>query len=96
MGTPAKQIKHFLNEASGITQEEMRLALERVLASKHFAHAPMKQRFLRLICEFRLEGRGGELNEYLIGREVFDRLSNYNPERRCRRRSPNRDSCWQL
>jgi len=57
----------------------MRLALERVLASKHFIHAPMKQRFLRLICEFRLDDRGRELNEYLIGREVFDRQSDYNP-----------------
>lgn len=57
----------------------MRVALDRVLASKHFVHAPMKQRFLRLICEFHLGGRGGELNEYLIGREVFDRDSSYNP-----------------
>lgn len=39
----------------------------------------MKQRFLRLICEFYLNDRGGELNEYLIGREVFDRDSAYNP-----------------
>ncbi|HMV46710.1 MAG TPA: hypothetical protein PKD31_03000 [Blastocatellia bacterium] len=57
----------------------MQAALDRVLSSKHFAHAPMKQRFLRLICEFHLGGRGGELNEYLIGREVFDRDSSYNP-----------------
>ncbi|MEP7341870.1 MAG: hypothetical protein ABI977_29320 [Acidobacteriota bacterium] len=49
------------------------------MASKHFVHAPMKQRFLRLICEFRLDGRGRELNEYLIGREVFDRHNDYNP-----------------
>ncbi|HYE76152.1 MAG TPA: hypothetical protein VEF04_22595, partial [Blastocatellia bacterium] len=62
-----------------LTQEEMRLALERVLNSKHFAHAPMKQKFLRLICEFYLNGRGAELNEYLIGREVFDRGDSYNP-----------------
>jgi hypothetical protein len=62
-----------------LTQEEMRLALERVLNSKHFVHAPMKQKFLRLICEFYLNGRGAELNEYLIGREVFDRGDSYNP-----------------
>src|SRR5690349_16404426 len=79
MGTPAKQVQQLPPPASPVGQEEMRLALERVLASKHFAHAPMKQRFLRLICEFRLEGRGRELNEYLIGREVFDRHSDYNP-----------------
>lgn len=62
-----------------LTQEEMRLALERVLNSRHFAHAPMKQKFLRLICEFYLNGRGAELNEYLIGREVFERGDSYNP-----------------
>jgi hypothetical protein len=62
-----------------VTEEERRLALERVLSSKYFIHAPMKQKFLRLICDFHLHGRGGELNEYLIGREVFDRDDSYNP-----------------
>jgi hypothetical protein len=57
----------------------MRHALNRVLNSKHFVHAPMKQKFLRLTCDFHLKGRGGELNEYLIGREVFDRDDSYNP-----------------
>jgi hypothetical protein len=60
-------------------QEEMRRALNRVLNSKHFVHAPMKQKFLRLTCDFHLNGRGAELNEYLIGREVFDRDDAYNP-----------------
>src|SRR5574341_1141652 len=61
------------------TQEEIRQALDRVLNSKHFANAPMKQKFLRLTCDFHLNGRGGDLNEYLIGREVFDRDDSYNP-----------------
>ncbi len=61
------------------SQEEMRRALDRVLNSKHFVHAPMKQKFLRLTCDFHLNGRGAELNEYLIGREVFDRDDSYNP-----------------
>src|SRR5262245_6367056 len=61
------------------TQEEMLQALDRVLNSKHFVHAPMKQKFLRLTCDFHLNGRGPELNEYLIGREVFGRDDSYNP-----------------
>jgi len=61
------------------TQEEMLQALDRVLNSKHFVHAPMKQKFLRLTCDFHLSGRGPELNEYLIGREVFCRDDSYNP-----------------
>ena len=53
--------------------------LERILASKHFVHAPKKKRFLRLICEFYANGRSSDLNEYLIGREVFDRGDSYDP-----------------
>ncbi len=39
----------------------------------------MKRKFLRLVCEFYMSGRAGELNEYLIGREVFERNDTYNP-----------------
>jgi hypothetical protein len=66
-------------QAAQLTPDEMRQELERVLNSKYFVHAPMKQKFLRLICEFHLNGRGSDLNEYLIGREVFDRNDSYNP-----------------
>jgi hypothetical protein len=66
-------------EQSRPTQEEMLQALDRVLSSKHFVHAPMKQKFLRLTCDFSINGRGPELNEYLIGREVFGRDDSYNP-----------------
>jgi hypothetical protein len=61
------------------TAEEVRQALERILRSKHFAHAPMKQRFLQLICEAHINGRAADLNEYLIGFEVFGRDQTYNP-----------------
>lgn len=74
-GTQAEQA----GQSPPATQEEMRQALNRVLTSKHFVHAPMKQKFLRLTCDFHLNGRGAELNEYLIGREVFDRDDSYNP-----------------
>ncbi len=79
MNTTARPNGHENLPTPPVSNEEMKAALNRVLGSKHFAHAPMKQRFLRLICEFHLGGRGGELNEYLIGREVFDRDGSYNP-----------------
>ncbi len=79
MAIPAKQKTEITQSGSNINPDEIRLAIDRVMASKHFAHAPMKQKFLRLICEFHLAGRGAELNEYLIGREVFDRDNSYNP-----------------
>jgi hypothetical protein len=75
----AARLRHEGPPTSPVTPEEVRLTLERVLSSKHFIHAPMKRRFLRLVCEFYLDGRANELNEYLIGREVFERDDTYNP-----------------
>lgn len=59
--------------------EEVEGALHRILESRHFVHAPKKQKFLRLVCDFYVNGKAGELNEYLIGREVFDRNESYRP-----------------
>jgi hypothetical protein len=78
-GQPADQPGQGPGQSVPAAQEEMLQALNRVLNSKHFVHAPMKQKFLRLTCDFHLSGRGAELNEYLIGREVFDRDDSYNP-----------------
>ena len=64
---------------ASIGPDEVRSALDRIFASKHFAHAPMKRKFLRHVCDFYLNGRANELNEYLIGREVFERDDTYNP-----------------
>jgi hypothetical protein len=64
---------------AAIAREEVQVALGRILDSKQFVHAPKKQKFLRLLSEFYVQGRVGELNEYLIGREVFDRDEQYNP-----------------
>src|SRR5262245_1207806 len=71
--TPDQQI------LSAAGKEDVDQVLSRVLRSKYFVNAPKKQKFLRLICDFYLNGRAGELNEYLIGREVFDRDEGYNP-----------------
>src|SRR5262245_57235916 len=75
----ANQTRNQVCQVNQGAKKEMRQALNRVLNSKHFVHAPMKQKFLRLTCDFHLSGRGAELNEYLIGREVFDRNDSYNP-----------------
>jgi hypothetical protein len=59
--------------------DEVRLALENILSSKHFVNAHKKKKFLRLICDFYLEGRAQELNEHILGYDVFGRDSSYNP-----------------
>lgn len=58
---------------------EARSVLDRLLASKHFVNAHKKKAFLRLICDFYLEGRAAELNEYRIAFDVFDRNASYSP-----------------
>jgi hypothetical protein len=64
---------------SPFSADEVARALSRILTSKYFINAPKKQKFLRLVCDFYLNGRAADLNEYLIGREVFDRDDSYNP-----------------
>jgi hypothetical protein len=61
------------------SKAEVRETMRRILASRHFVNAPTKQRFLQLICESYLNGRASELNEYMIGCELYDRDESYNP-----------------
>ncbi|HWP42259.1 MAG TPA: hypothetical protein VNO14_03415 [Blastocatellia bacterium] len=64
---------------SPIPADEVRQALERLLNSRYFVNAHKKKKFLRLICDFYLEGRAHELNEHILGYDVFGRDSSYNP-----------------
>jgi hypothetical protein len=58
---------------------EFRGALESILSSATFERAERLKKFLRFVCERVLNGRGEEINEYLIGIEVFDRHADYSP-----------------
>jgi hypothetical protein len=62
-----------------ITAEQKRAALEAALRSNTFARADQLKSFLRYVCEMEIEGRGGELTEYLIGVEALGRPSKYSP-----------------
>src|SRR5438874_13227135 len=55
----------------------IRDAVEKIAASRAFAHADRMSRFLRFVVEHTLEGRAEELKEYLIGVEVFDRKPSF-------------------
>src|SRR5437899_1283347 len=59
--------------------DEVRQSLDNILNSKYFVNATKKRAFLRLICDFYLEGRAHELNEYILGYDVFDRDKTYEP-----------------
>src|ERR1043166_8071164 len=52
---------------------------EKILAHELFARSERMGRFLRLAVERALEGKAGELKEYLIGVEGFDRKPSYDP-----------------
>lgn len=60
---------------------EKREELRRVLESKNFAGAPKKTRFLEFVSEQTFLGNGDKLNEYLIGVEVYERGSDFNPQK---------------
>jgi hypothetical protein len=61
------------------SKAEVRETMRRILTSRHFVNALTKQRFLQLLCDYYLDGRASELNEYMIGCELYDRDENYNP-----------------
>lgn len=62
-----------------ISHHEIRQELERILQSRHFAKAPKKRRFLEFVCLETVGGRGGQLNEHLIGMEVYERGPDFDP-----------------
>lgn len=60
---------------------EKREELRRVLESRQFAGAPKRARFLEFVSEQTFLGNGDKLNEFLIGVEVYDRGSEFNPQK---------------
>jgi hypothetical protein len=59
---------------------EKREELRRVLESRNFARAPKKTRFLEFVSEQTFLGNGDNLNEYLIGVEVYGRGAGFNAQ----------------
>jgi TolB-like protein/Flp pilus assembly protein TadD len=53
--------------------------LNRILTSKSFRQADRLKRFLRFIVTETVEGRGEALKEFIVGVEVFDRNSSFDP-----------------
>ena len=57
--------------------ERVRAQLDRILASAAFAGAERASNFLRFVVERKLEGRAGEIKEYVIAVEVLGRTSSF-------------------
>ena len=58
---------------------EKRAAVEKVLQSTTFLRADQLRKFLRFICEMEIDGRSGEICEYIIGVEAFGRPADFSP-----------------
>ena len=63
----------------GLTEEQIRGELSRVLASHEFRTSKRSQEFLRYVVENTLKGHGDMLKERTIGIEVFGRSTSYDP-----------------
>ena len=59
--------------------DDIRGQLDRILADPSFAHAGRMGRFLRFPVERAIEGGAGELKEYLVAVEVFDKETSFDP-----------------
>lgn len=74
-----REVSRFSSATEFIPPEQIKEIVERILNSKHFSHAPKKRKFVQMVCDYYLAGRADELNEYLIGREVYERNDHYSP-----------------
>ena len=63
-----------------ISRFEIREELRRVLESRQFARAKKRSRFLEFVCEQSLAGNSEKVSEYLIGVEVYDRGTEFDPQ----------------
>ncbi|KUL96904.1 hypothetical protein DK26_02650 [Bosea sp. WAO] len=69
-----------LDRDDGLSPDEIRAQLERVLASDIFRAAPQLTAFLGYIVEQTLAGRAGELKGYTIAVEAFGRSPDFDPQ----------------
>lgn len=70
------------HEADGIaepSEAEIRAQIERILNSKEFAGSERLCRFLTWVVEETLRGEMESIKQYVIGREVFDRGTDFDP-----------------
>jgi len=67
-------------EMSPVTPHERQAELKRVLDSKYFFKAAKRKLFLEFVNNHASRGEGDKLNEYLIGVEVYDRGTDFDPQ----------------
>jgi hypothetical protein len=67
-------------ELGGPAPEEIQKQLGRIIHSKTFRHASALQRLLQYLITRAIEDPFGDIKEYTIGTEVFERGADYDPQ----------------
>ena len=65
--------------AATVPEAEVRLQIRRIVESEIFRRSARMERFLTIAADRTLTGHSGELKEYILGRDVFNRGENYDP-----------------
>ncbi len=68
------------NPGPGLSVEDCRLQLDRILKSPDFEASARERRFLGFIVEETLSGRGGRIKAYSVAIEVFGRDATFDPQ----------------
>ena len=76
---PSRNGEAAAQSSSPVPKEAVLAALDNVVASPAFAKAERPSRFLRHLVETALRGEGHLLKETVLGMDVFDRPSSWDP-----------------
>ena len=76
---PEDAVNSSLHRETGVSTEAILSQLEKILASPGFTHSDRMVRFLRFTVDQVLKGHATELKETVLGMEVFDRPSSFDP-----------------
>ena len=68
-----------METSTDVSTEAIRTQLELILASPGFVHSDRMARFLRFTVEQTIQGQADSLKETVLGMEVFDRTSSFDP-----------------
>ncbi|HTG74305.1 MAG TPA: protein kinase [Terriglobia bacterium] len=80
MKSPTPVLKNPTPIELGLAAESVREQLQKIVASRIFQQSKKLVRFLGFVVEKALEGKGDQLSEYLIGVEVYERSSSFDPQ----------------
>jgi hypothetical protein len=68
-----------ISEESSISASDVREQLDRILNSKTFQQVQRLKRFINFVVTETNEGRGEKLKEFVVGFQVFDKESSFDP-----------------